>query len=648
MKPNRSPKLLLLMSLATFGAFVQKATADDVAYDVENTGAHHPAPTFPAFDYLPIVRPLPDAFRSFDGTRDTSLDGWERRRNEIKASVEKYEIGMKPDASDLVVTARWKPPGQPAVPGGPNIAAGQLITTVTRPSNGKTLTLTSKVWTPNPATWGPGPFPALITMSGSSSTSNTASYGGLNTLNTRPIATIEFSHNNVTQYGGSSDKRLNPFYQMYPELLPAGTPTTPEQLAENPNATWGSNSGQYAAWAWGVSRVIDGLYLVSQELGNAFPVDPNYLAVTGCSYGGKMALFAGAFDERIALTIPLESGGGGAPAWRVGQEIEGTQVAETAIRTDRQWFASQLWRFAGNTGFDIYKLPHDHHELMGMVAPRALLETGNMGYNWLSNRANYVSAKATQKIYETLGIGDRFGFIIDGQTGATHGHCSVPASQNPHILNFVDKFLLGVSEAVTNDTHVHPFGSTIDHERWTEWWGTDTPSFPRDFNTGYGVAVLSQTRQVAVPTGRTVLAGYAVSLPGAHAATTITVAGSHVQLDVVAPDGRSRIQLVPLPNRTYTSLENDASWLPASSPRSSLTFQGSVVSTGFAGVAQKAYFSALGVQATAGAGNPAGPGVASPGNAPASPKYPVDVKFHVDVGPSVVGGPWSATTTVVR
>src|SRR5215218_10310315 len=79
---------------------------------------------------------------------------------------------------------------------------------------------------------------------------------------------------------------------------------------------WGV-SGQYSAWAWGVSRIIDGLELIKESL----PIDLKHLAVTGCSYAGKMALFSGAFDERIALPIAQESGGGGAPAWRVSETI---------------------------------------------------------------------------------------------------------------------------------------------------------------------------------------------------------------------------------------------------------------------------------------------------------------------------------------
>src|ERR1041384_4451388 len=161
MKLTRIP--VLLLSALTFGTLAQFAKADDsvpLVYNVENTGAHFAAPTFPEFDRLPIVRPLPDAFRFADGTRDESFAAWERHRNEIKASVEKYEIGWKPDTSDLQTTATYIPPG--AVDSyGPN--AGKLTVVTTRLSNGKTVTQTVKVWLP-PSFPNMGPYPALIAL----------------------------------------------------------------------------------------------------------------------------------------------------------------------------------------------------------------------------------------------------------------------------------------------------------------------------------------------------------------------------------------------------------------------------------------------------------------------------------------------------
>ena len=115
-------------------------------------------------------------------------------------------------------------------------------------------------------------------------------------------------------------------------------------------------------------------------------------------------------------------------------------------------------QFSGDNG---YKLPTDHHELMAMVAPRALLETGNTDFYWLSNRSNYISARAAQKVYNTLGIGDRFGFYVDGG----HGHCATLPAEAPAIAAFVDKFLLGDATANTN-VEVNPYKS-LDYGRWT-------------------------------------------------------------------------------------------------------------------------------------------------------------------------------------
>ena len=282
--------LLLSMSTAAVRAFAQENTSADstipLVYGAENTGANFAAPNFPSFAQLPIIRPLPDPFQFVDGTRDTSFQSWERRRNEIKAAVEKYEIGPKPDCSDCSITAHYTPAAA-----GQN--AGSLQVIVTR--NGKSLTLNERVWLPQGM--GSGPFPVVIAMSLAFPpffVPPVPNYGSLpsSAFAGRPIATIDFFHNDVTKYSffGVTSHASDPFYQLYPELC-AG------------KCTGTSNSGQYAAWAWGVSRLIDGIEIAAHQSPNPLPIDVNHITVTGCSYAGKMALFAGAFDERVGLTI---------------------------------------------------------------------------------------------------------------------------------------------------------------------------------------------------------------------------------------------------------------------------------------------------------------------------------------------------------
>ena len=65
-------------------------------------------------------------------------------------------------------------------------------------------------------------------------------------------------------------------------------------------------------------------------------------------------------------------------------------------------------------GLNVPKLPYDHHELMAMIAPRALLVTGNTDFFWLSNPSCYVSARAAHEVWKQFGIGDRHLFGLDG------------------------------------------------------------------------------------------------------------------------------------------------------------------------------------------------------------------------------------------
>ncbi|MGH9567041.1 MAG: hypothetical protein ACRD4I_13720, partial [Candidatus Angelobacter sp.] len=393
--------------------------------------------------------------------------------------------------------------------------------------------MNSRVWLPQGM--GSGPFPVLIPMTLAFPpffVPPVPNYGSLpaDVFANQPVATIDFFHNDVTTYSffGVTNHSTDPFYQLYPELC-AGT------------CTGTSNSGQYAAWAWGVSRLIDGIEIASHQATNPLPIDTKHIAVTGCSYAGKMALYAGAFDERVGLTIAQENGGGGAPAWRVTDEIEAGNASEDIQRTDYNWFAGQMKQFSG---VNSYKMPTDHHELMAMVAPRALLETGNTDFYWLSNRSNYISARATQRIYRTLGIGDRFGFYIDGG----HNHCATLPAESSAIAAFVNKFMLGDTTANTH-VEVNPYPN-LDYQRWTAWWGGDMyndPKFPTDWNPGDGTAMMGfdrndrgghfsgwpfgnlwgfgDPRHLWINSGDTVQAGYQVALGGhAHPDATVTLA----------------------------------------------------------------------------------------------------------------------------
>ena len=409
-----------LLSLVCRGSYAQTP----LVYSTENTGASCAAPPLPALAQLPVIQPLPDPFLWADGRgRSTSFSDWECRRNEIKAQIENYEIGKKP-AKPSTITASYA--------AGTTAGTGTLTVNVT--VNGKTATLTSPVTLP---TTGTGPFAAIIGMNSPTGSVPATVFAGRN------VATIRYNHNDVTTYG--NPQLTDPFYQLYPD----------HDL---------SNSGQYAAWSWGVSRLIDGLELVQASL----PIDLKHLGVTGCSYAGKMALFAGAFDERIALTIAQESGGGGAPAWRVSETLG---AVEKLGATDYNWFKDDMKQFADA---NVAKLPHDHHELMAMIAPRALLVTGNTDFEWLANPAAYVSARATHEIYKTFGLGDRFGFYIDGG----HNHCAVPTAQVPVMQAFVDKFLLG-NTTVSTDYTTNPYPS-LDYQRWYKWWGTGNAVLPAE------------------------------------------------------------------------------------------------------------------------------------------------------------------------
>lgn len=431
---------LLLNVLVVTNSFAQQIP---LVYEIENSGVSCAQPLLPNPGNLVNYPLLPDPFAWSDGSgRVEKFTDWECRRNEIKAEIEKYEIGPKPSRPENITAT---------------FANNTLTVVVTE--NGQTLTLTSTVTIPA----GDGPFPVIIGMNSGT--------GSLPSGLFNNAIKIPFMHNQVVTYSQTSTKNpADPYYKLYPDL---------------------TYIGNYSAWAWGVSRLIDGIEIVR----SALKADTKRMAVTGCSYAGKMALFSGAYDERIALTIVQESGGGGINSWRVSETIG---EVEKIDNTNYSWFMPSLkTNFQGKVG----TLPYDHHELMAMIVPRALLVLGNPPFVWLGDESGYVSCRAAEEVYKTFGIPERFGFSF--RSG--HDHCSLPAESYSEVQAFINKFLF-YDNAVNTNIRVHDFYN-VDYNKWIKAWSspanpntpTITISSPQNGTTLDAPATITFTTTVTDP-----------------------------------------------------------------------------------------------------------------------------------------------------
>lgn len=148
--------------------------------------------------------------------------------------------------------------------------------------------------------------------------------------------------------------------------------------------------GAIAAWAWGVSRVID--YFETDDA-----IDAGRVALTGISRLGKTTMWAGANDQRIAAVIASCSGEGGAALSRrnYGETIGHLASPE---RYAYQFAANyQAWAPDPNDA------PVDAHELVALIAPRPLLLQTGTTDKWSDPKGEFLAAKAATPVYELLG-----------------------------------------------------------------------------------------------------------------------------------------------------------------------------------------------------------------------------------------------------
>lgn len=189
------------------------------------------------------------------------------------------------------------------------------------------------------------------------------------------------------------------------------------------------------AWGWALSRGLDLAARIPE-------LDVKKSVVTGCSRLGKAALMATARDERFAVCVPVQTGGGGAP---LAKRDYGENIS-TENRSFTHWYCRAYAKYAK----DPHKtMPFDQHLFLACVAPRALLIEG-FDAPWFDTEGEYLAVKAASPVwelltgsglpkvawpedYDTSAIGSRLGYVRRSQE---HG---ISAYDWNWMLDFADK-----------------------------------------------------------------------------------------------------------------------------------------------------------------------------------------------------------------
>jgi dienelactone hydrolase len=354
------------------------------------------AADFPPPDKLPRNPNLPDPLVFFDGKKVTTHKQWfDKRRPELKALFQHYMYGYTPPPPDKVSakvtrTDRKALGGKATLKevtlafGGPKVPRLHVLLVVPNERKGPAPVFVGLNFRGNhtllddpkialPTTWMPGRFPHVK--------NNRATDAGRGTR--KDVWALDQSvargYAVATCYCGDIDPDRPDFTDgVHPHYLKAGEKLGPHD--------WGT----IAAWAWGLSRIVD--YLVTDK-----DLDKDRIAVVGHSRLGKTALLAAAMDERIALAVPLQAGCGGTSPSR-GKVGESVKRINTSFP---HWFNDTFPLFNDQ----VERLPFDQNCLVALVAPRPVLFANATEDTWANPAGQFEVLRAADPVYRFLDAG---------------------------------------------------------------------------------------------------------------------------------------------------------------------------------------------------------------------------------------------------
>jgi hypothetical protein len=346
------------------------------------------AAEFPAPKDLPSRPELPDPLVMMDGTKVTTKEQWtEKRRPELKALFQHYMYGTIPPAK--AVTAKVLHEDAKAF-GGKATLREVNLSAIEGHDYRLLVVVPNGSKAPSPCFIGPNftgnhtlvddPKVALTTAwlrptkAGAKEDKATDAARGKNKSVWNLEQSIDRGYAVATFYYGEVDADHAAMRTGIRPLLPKDMETT-----------------SIACWAWGMHRAVDYLSTLKDQ------IDAKRLIAVGHSRLGKTALLAAAFDERIAMAIPLQAGcGGTAPSrGKVGESVK--QI------NDRfpHWFNANFKQFNN----DPTRLPFDQHCLVALCAPRPVLFPNAKEDTWANPDGQFEVLRAADPVYRFLDAG---------------------------------------------------------------------------------------------------------------------------------------------------------------------------------------------------------------------------------------------------
>lgn len=355
---------------------------------------------------LPSVAELPDPYRFLDGSYVETAEDWEKRAGEISDMYQYYMYGVWRDGTGEKLSY--------------DLNGNQLKITVER--EGKTASFTVTISVPDEAKceMPEGGWPVIVGM-----------HAGVqeDTAVKKGYATVIL---NTYEIASDDNKHTGAFYRLYPY-----------------GESWQEQTGVLLAWSWGASKVLDAL---EAGLGEELNINSENSIITGVSRWGKAAAVCGAYETRFKMVAPSCSGAGGLAVYRytsAGKTYDFTSKEGPASYTyganehlgslqssgEQGWFNDMFLNFA-----DVTYLPVDQYMLASLCAKedRYLFIIGScISEDWVNAPSMYLCYKATESIYEFLGLEENIAVNIHKE-----GHAVIPEDMN-YMIDYFNYHVYG-------------------------------------------------------------------------------------------------------------------------------------------------------------------------------------------------------------